>query len=194
MYSNFILQWIDLLLEGRRRGFSLSSSVSYSITRLGFILQLHLSSLTLVLYFYYLLFMFMHQSSYWFIAFYLLLFCTQIGQSKNNLAIIFNWGSKQALVFSYKFELSLLFFFRLKTFYILFLSFFFYFQIWFINNVRGSNGFSGSIFCKFFSSSSSFFLFFSLTFFEFILAIAAKYLQFEEYLLLGECDQGFKGV
>ena len=63
------------------------------------ILWLHLSSLTLVLYFYFLLFMFMHQSSYRFIALHLLLFRTQINQSKSNLAIIFNWGSKQSLVF-----------------------------------------------------------------------------------------------
>ena len=49
-----------LPLGGRRRGFSLSSSVSSSITRLGVILSLHLSSLTRVLYFYCLLFLFMH--------------------------------------------------------------------------------------------------------------------------------------
>ena len=90
MYFNFILQWIDLPLRGQRRGFSLSSSVSSSITRLGVILWLHLSSLTLVLYFYCLLLMFMHQSSYWCIAIHLLLFRTQISQSKSNLGIIFN--------------------------------------------------------------------------------------------------------
>ena len=50
----------QLPLGGRRRGFSPSSSVPSSITRLGVILWLHLSSLTLVLYFYCLLFMFMH--------------------------------------------------------------------------------------------------------------------------------------
>ena len=107
VYSNFILQWIDLLLEGRRRGFSLSSLVSSSITRLGVILWLHLSSLTLVLQFYCLLFMFMHQSSYRFVALHLLLFRTQISQSKSNLAVFFNWGSKQTLVYSHNFELSM---------------------------------------------------------------------------------------
>ena len=105
VYSNFILQWIDLPLGGQRRGFSPSSSFSSSITRLGVILWLHLSSLTLVLYFYCLLFMLMHQSSYRCIVLHLLLFCTQISQSKSNLAIIFYWESKQALVFSHKFEL-----------------------------------------------------------------------------------------
>ena len=107
VYSNFILQQIDLLLEGRRRGFSLSSLVSSSITRLGVILWLHLSSLTLVLYFYCLLFMFMHQSSYQFVILHLLLFRTQISQSKSNLAVFFNWVSKQALVYSHNFELSM---------------------------------------------------------------------------------------
>ena len=48
-----------------------------------------------------------------------------------------------------------------------------------------------------FASSSLFcFLFFclSLIFFEFLLAMTTKYSQFEEYLLVNECDQGFKGV
>ena len=49
-----------LPLGGRQRGFSPSSSVSSSITRFGVILWLRLSSLTPVLYFYCLLFMFMH--------------------------------------------------------------------------------------------------------------------------------------
>ena len=92
MYSNFILQLIDLPLGGQRRGFSPSSLVSSSITCLGVVLWLHLSSLTCVLYFYCLLFMFMHQSSYQFIALHLLLFRTQISQSKSNLAVIFNLG------------------------------------------------------------------------------------------------------
>ena len=64
MYSNFILQWINSQLGGWRRGFSSNSLVSSSITCLGIILWLHLSFLTLVLYFYCLLFMFMHQSSF----------------------------------------------------------------------------------------------------------------------------------
>ena len=60
---------VDQFRLGRsQRGFSLSSSISSSITHLGVILCLHLSSLTLVLYIYCLLFMFMHQSSYRFIA------------------------------------------------------------------------------------------------------------------------------
>ena len=49
VYSNFILQQIDFPFGGWRRGFSPSSSVSSSITRLGVILCLHLSSLTFVL-------------------------------------------------------------------------------------------------------------------------------------------------
>ena len=55
-------------LRRSQRGFSPSSSISSSITRLGVILCLHLSSLALVLYIYCLLFMFMYQSSYRFIA------------------------------------------------------------------------------------------------------------------------------
>ena len=47
IYSNFILQWIDLPLGGQRRGFSPSSPVSFSITRFGVILWLHLSPLLL---------------------------------------------------------------------------------------------------------------------------------------------------
>ena len=47
-------------LEGSRRGFSSSSLVSSSITRLGVIFCLHFSSFTLVLYFYCLLFICMH--------------------------------------------------------------------------------------------------------------------------------------
>ena len=49
VYSNFILQQINFPFGGWRRGFSPSSSVSSSITRLGVILCLHLSSLTYVL-------------------------------------------------------------------------------------------------------------------------------------------------
>ena len=37
VYPNFILQWIILLFGKRRRGFSPSSSVSSSITRVGVI-------------------------------------------------------------------------------------------------------------------------------------------------------------
>ena len=37
MYPNFILQWIISSLGGRQRGFTLSSSVSSSITRAGVI-------------------------------------------------------------------------------------------------------------------------------------------------------------
>ena len=47
-------------LGGSQRSFSPSFSVSSLITRLGVILCLHLSSLTLVLYIYCLLFMFVH--------------------------------------------------------------------------------------------------------------------------------------
>ena len=99
VYSNFILQWIDLPLRGRWRGFLSSSLVSSSITRLSVILQLHLSSLTLVLYFYCLLFMFMHQNSYGFIVLHLLLFYTQISQSKSNLAVILIRGLNKLLCF-----------------------------------------------------------------------------------------------
>ena len=45
IYSNFILQWINLPVGGRRRGFSPSSSVISLIIRLGVILWLHFSSL-----------------------------------------------------------------------------------------------------------------------------------------------------
>ena len=100
VYSNFILQWIDLLLGEQRKGFSLSSSVFSSITRLGVILQLHLSSLILVLYFYCLLFMFMHQSRIGSLRIFTFVSALRLSKSKSNLAIIFNWGSKQALVFS----------------------------------------------------------------------------------------------
>ena len=52
---------VDRLSLGRQqRGISSCSSVSFSITRLGVILCLPFSSLTLVLFFYCLLFMFMH--------------------------------------------------------------------------------------------------------------------------------------
>ena len=93
-------------LGGSQRGFLLSSLVPFLVTHLCVILCLHLSSLTLVLYFYCLLFMFMHQSSYRFIALHLLLFRTQKSQSKSNLVVIFILGSKQALVYSHKSELS----------------------------------------------------------------------------------------
>ena len=100
VYFNFILQLIDLPLGGRQRGFSPSSSISSSITRLGVILWLHLSSLTLVLYFYCLLFLFMYQSSYRFIALHLLLFRTQISQSKSNLTVILIGGLNKLLCFT----------------------------------------------------------------------------------------------
>ena len=61
--SGYAPKWIDLPFGEWRRGFSLSSSVSFSITHRHIIQCLRLSSLTLVLYFYCLLFMFMHQSS-----------------------------------------------------------------------------------------------------------------------------------
>ena len=64
-------------------------------------------------------------------------------------------------------------------------SFFFYFQIWFLNNlsVKGSNNFSDSIFRKFF-----FFFSLSLTLFEFSYVMIVKYSEFEEYLPVGECN------
>ena len=56
-----IYSLVDRLpLGGQWRGFSPSSLVLSSITHLGVILWLHPFSLTLVLYFYYLLFIFMH--------------------------------------------------------------------------------------------------------------------------------------
>ena len=65
-------------------------------------------------------------------------------------------------------------------------SFFFYFQIWFLNNlsVKGSNNFSDSIFRKFFF----FFFSLSLTLFEFSSVMIVKYSEFEEYLPVGECN------
>ena len=107
LYPNLLSSGLIYRLEGGGEGFSPSSLVSSSITCLGVILWLHLSSLTLLLYFYCFLFMFMHQSNYRFIALHLLLFCTQISQCRSNLAIFFNWGSKQALVFLHNFELSI---------------------------------------------------------------------------------------
>ena len=60
----FILQWIDLQLEGRRRGFQLSFSVSSSITNQRVILCQHSFSLLFQLSFYYCNLMNMAQSSY----------------------------------------------------------------------------------------------------------------------------------
>ena len=94
-----ILQWIDLPLGGRRRGFSLSFLISSWITRLGVILCLHPSSLIF--------------DEYGLQQFYHLFACIysysvlSLSQSKSNRAITFNWGSKQALVYSHIFELSI---------------------------------------------------------------------------------------
>ena len=100
------LQWINLPLGGQWRGFSPSSLVSSSITRLGVILCLHLSSLLFQLSFYCCYLMKMAQSSLLFVCSHSLFFHTQLSQSKINRAVIFYLGSKQALVFLYKFELS----------------------------------------------------------------------------------------
>ena len=99
VYPNLLFSGSIYRLEGGKEFFHRVLWFFSSITRLDVILQLHLSFLTLVLYFQCLLFMFMHQSTCRFIVLHLLLFCTQISQSKSNLAATFNWGSKQALVF-----------------------------------------------------------------------------------------------
>ena len=93
MYSNFIFQWINFNFRGLQRCFSPSSLISTSITHLGIILCLHLSSLTLVLYFYCLLFMFMHQSIYRLFARIYSYSALSLIQSKSNQAVIFNLGS-----------------------------------------------------------------------------------------------------
>ena len=60
VYPNLLSSGSIYRLEGRQRGFSPSSLVSSSIRHRCVILYLHFSSLTLVIYFYYLLFMFIH--------------------------------------------------------------------------------------------------------------------------------------
>ena len=97
--SQLIVYWINLPLEGQRRGFSPSFSVFSLITHCHVILGLHLSSLTLVLYFYGLLFMFMHQSSIGCLHF--IYSCSTLRQVrvKTNLAVIFISGSEQLLCF-----------------------------------------------------------------------------------------------
>ena len=69
------------------------------ITSLGIILCLHLSSLTLVLYIYCLLFIFVHNSSFGdYVSFTLV--CTQISQGKSNLAVILKLGLNKLVCFS----------------------------------------------------------------------------------------------
>ena len=87
-------------LRGSRRGFSLNSSVSSSITHLGAILYLHLSSLLLSFHF------IVDNGWIWLrimitvVCASLLLFCTWYKLSKSHLAVILIWGSKQARVFT----------------------------------------------------------------------------------------------
>ena len=86
-------------LGGSRIGFSPSSSVSSLIICLGIILCFHLSSLTLVLYIYCLLFIFVHNSSFGdYVSFTLV--CTQISQGKSNLAVILKLGLNKLVCFS----------------------------------------------------------------------------------------------
>ena len=92
--SGLIIAW------GRPRGFSPSSLVASSITRLGVILCLHLFSLTLVLYFYCLLFMCMHQSRFGDCASFTLvphLDKLEQKQSSRNFKI---WGLNKLMCFS----------------------------------------------------------------------------------------------
>ena len=102
-----ILQWIDLLLGGQRRGFSFeffdflfdNTSWCYLVfasffpTLLAFILLLIFVEYGLELFYH----LFARIYSY---------FALSLSQSKNNQAVTFYQGSKQALVFSHKFELS----------------------------------------------------------------------------------------
>ena len=67
LYSNFFNSG-SISTWRVTKSFSLSSLISSLITRLGIILCLHLSSLTLVFYIYCLLFIFMHQSSIGFLC------------------------------------------------------------------------------------------------------------------------------
>ena len=99
-FAEFFNFLFDNIFGGQQRGFSPSSSISSSITHQRVILFFHslfpyscALLLLLVVHAYAL------EQFYWFIALHLLLFRTQISQSKSNLAVIFNWGSKQALVF-----------------------------------------------------------------------------------------------
>ena len=78
----------------------------FSITHRRIILYLYFSSLTPMLSFYCYVLMNMAQSSFIIYPLIFTLFRTQISQSKSNLVIIFNWESKQALVFSHIFKLS----------------------------------------------------------------------------------------
>ena len=88
-------------LGGSQRGFSLSSLVSSLITRLGVILCLHLSSLLFKLSFYCSLWLDMAQSSVIGLLRIFTLVLHFVKLSKSNLSVIFNLGSKQALVFSH---------------------------------------------------------------------------------------------
>ena len=102
-----IFQWIDLLLGGRRRGFLPSSSISFSIIRFSVILYLYSSSVLFYLSFYCRYLMNMAQNSFIVLFACIYSYSTlNLSQSKNNRIVTFNWGSKQALVYSYKFELS----------------------------------------------------------------------------------------
>ena len=94
-----ILQWIELPLGGQRRGLSLSSLVSSSITHQHVILCLHSSSLLFQLSFYCCDLMNMAQSSYIVYLLAFTLFHTQF-KSKINRAIILIWESKQLLCFN----------------------------------------------------------------------------------------------
>ena len=94
-----ILQQIDLPLGGRRRGFSPSSSFSFSITHQRVILYLHSTSLLFQLLFYCCDLMNMAQSSYIVCSLALLYSALSLSQNKINRAVILIWGSKHLLCF-----------------------------------------------------------------------------------------------
>ena len=94
-----ILQQIDLPLGGRRRGFSPSSSFSFSITHQRVILYLHSTSLLFQLLFYCCDLMNMAQSSYIVCSLALLYSALSLSQNKINRALILIWGSKHLLCF-----------------------------------------------------------------------------------------------
>ena len=89
-------------LGGLQRGliFMSSSSIFSSITRLGIILCLHISSLLFMLFTYCSLWLNMAQSSVTGLLHLFTLISHLISWSKSNLAIILKLGSEQALVFS----------------------------------------------------------------------------------------------
>ena len=103
-----ILQWIDYRLEGGGEVFC--RVLRFSLRQHVLVLYCGCISLPLLLCFTFIvLCSCLCTRVDLVIALHLLLFQTQINQSKSNLAIIFNWRFKQTLGFQHKSELSVLF-------------------------------------------------------------------------------------